>query len=402
MASCIHSFSPIAHRLYLRLLPVLLALCTSALAFCQTQKEPYVLGPEDVVTLTILRHPEWSGDILIPADGVVDLPFAGPTKAAGLTMVELRKIVISALGKRVYNPEAVVLLKIPRTRRVYVEGSVALASALDYKPGWRISECLAEAGGLAQGVQPIDCKVTVLRGDTGKVEQVSLTDVLAGLPAANLTVAPGDVVTVVTLQTIPVYVVGQVTKPGAYAMRADNTGLMSALALAGGLLPTAATGSVTITHLNGYVKKFDLSRVVLYGDKVDLPELHSGDLVSVPELQARFAIAGLVKLPGVFPIADGKIIRLSDAISLAGGHDTKRARLSRVAVLRNDKGKMKRMIVNYGRFLDKGDATQNLVLQADDVIYVPETDSVDWNVVFNGLISSYYVLTGIRTISAQN
>jgi len=191
---------------------------------------------------------------------------------------------------------------------------------------------------------------------------------------------------------MPVYVVGEVKSPGVIRMRLDQMSLMSAIAMAGGLNPTASTAGVTVTHANGQIQKIDLSRVVLYGEKKELPTLQSGDLVSVPVLQSRFAMTGLVQHPGVFPLEDGKIYRLSDGIALAGGNDTHRARMSRVAILRNVNGKMTRMIVDYGHFLDKGDGAKNPILQPGDVIYVPETNSIDWNIIFQGLIGAYYIV----------
>lgn len=381
----------------IRLVALLTLLLFVGGALCQVQKEPYKLGPEDVITLTIPDHVEWSGDFLIPADGILDLPLVGSTKVAGMSLGEIHELLRRALTDRVVEPEFTVVLKVPRTRRVYVEGNVKVAAAVDYKPGWRISECLAAAGGLDDKTQAIDCKVTVIRAETGKAETVSLLEVQSGVPNANLRVQPGDVVTFRAVEAIPAYVVGQVGKPGAYQMRLDNRGVMAAIALAGGLLQTASTAGITITHLNGEVQKVDLSRVILYGDKTPLPNLRSGDLLSVPELQSRIAISGLVKAPGVFPLPDGKIVRLSDAISLAGGWDTRRARMSKVAILRNDGGRMKRILVNYGLFLTKADESQNLALQAGDVIYVPETNSVDWSAVFNGLVSAYYVVNAVHT-----
>ena len=376
---------------HFRSVAILLLVLVAGGVFGQVQTEPYKLGPEDVVTVAVRNHAEFSGDFLIPADGVLDLPLAGPTKVAGMSLSEMRTLLLKVLAKRVIDPEVNVILKVPRLRRVFVEGAVKASLPVDYKPGFRVSECIAAVGGLAPEVQVIDCRVTILRTGTNKVDDVSLSDVMAGLPSANLPVYPGDVVTVKSLESIPVYVVGQVKAPGIIHMRLDQLTLMSSIAMAGGLLPTASTASITITHGDGQVEKVDISGVVLNGDKIQLPTLHSGDLVNVPELQARFGIAGLVKQPGLFPLPDGKTYKLSDAIALAGGWDTKRARMSKIAVLRNDNGKMKRMVINYGFFLAKGDASQNITLQAGDVIYVPETNSIDWTAVFQSVTATYFL-----------
>ncbi len=367
-----------------------------AACFCfgmgQVQSEPYKLGPEDVISVAVRNHIEFSGDFVIPADGIVDLPLAGTTKIDGKTLAQVREIIFGYLRKRLVTPEINVVLKMPRIRRVFVEGAVRASVPIDYKPGFRISEVLAGAGGLPDAVQPIDCKVTLLHAGTNKVDEVALSDVYAGKKSANLPVQPGDVVTVITLESIPVYVVGQVKVPGVIRMRTDQVTLMASIAMAGGLLPTASTSGVTITHSNGQVQKVDITGVVLNGEKAKLPTLKSGDLISVPELQSRFAVTGLVKVPGLFPLPDGKSYRLSDAIALAGGWDTKRARMSRIALLRNDHGKMKRIVINYGLFLTKGDATQNVELQAGDVLYIPETNSIDWGVILQAVSASYYIV----------
>jgi hypothetical protein len=56
------------------------------------------------------------------------------------------------------------------------------------------------------------------------------------------------------------------------------------------------------------------------------------------------------------------------------------------------------MIINYVRFLTKGDISQNILLSPGDVVFVPETNSVDWNTVFQGLIGSYYAINSANQI----
>ena len=371
---------------------ILLALSS----FGQSKLDIYRLGPEDQINISVRNHVEYSGDIFIPSDGVVDLPIIGMTKVSGLTLVELKATVVKALKSRLIDPEVNVNIKSPRLRRIYVEGAVKVSTAVDFKPGFRITECLAGAGGLQETVQPTDCKVTVLRVDTNKVETVLLVDVLAGKVAANLHVFPGDVVTFRAVDTVAIYVVGEVRLPGVIRARTDQTGLLSSIALAGGFLPTASTAHISITHINGLVDRYDVSGAVVRGEKMNIPPLQPGDLVNVPELQTKLAVTGLVKAPGLFPLADGRTYHLSDAIALAGGNEIARARMSRVVILRNDHGKAKRIIVNYGLFLKKGDVTKNVEVLAGDVIYVPETNSIDWSQLLQGAYTTFNIINGIK------
>ena len=71
---------------------------------------------------------------------------------------------------------------------------------------------------------------------------------------------------------------------------------------------------------------------------------------------------------------------LADAISLAHGEIRLRSRLSRSLVIRELKGQPGHYIriqADFVRFIRKGDATQNVILQPGDLIFVPETNSPD-------------------------
>lgn len=94
---------------------------------------PYKIGSEDVISVTVARHAQFSGDFYIPTDGVVDLPGVGRVTATGKTLGELSDYVTTRLSKRLRDPEVTVTLKSPRMQRVYVLGSVERPGALRYE-----------------------------------------------------------------------------------------------------------------------------------------------------------------------------------------------------------------------------------------------------------------------------
>ena len=51
----------------------------------------YTLGPNDVVEITVLRHPEFSGVYPINQEGKVQYKFVGDIEVTGLTKKELEK-----------------------------------------------------------------------------------------------------------------------------------------------------------------------------------------------------------------------------------------------------------------------------------------------------------------------
>ncbi len=84
----------------------------------------------------------------------------------------------------------------------------------------------------------------------------------------------------------PFFVVsGQVTKPGQYDLRSDTT-ILDAIAIAGGLQPTAKTQVLFYRRISPglvEVKRINL-KAMLNGKNVNEdPEMHPGDMIFVPE-----------------------------------------------------------------------------------------------------------------------
>jgi len=359
----------------------------------------YVLGPDDLVTLAVIKHPEFSGDFLVPPSGIVDLPVVGRLQLAGRTVEAVSADIMIALKKRLLRPEFTLTIKLPRVRRVYALGDLKLPGFYDFRPGWRISELVAAAGGLAvalvgNGVQSTslqmyDCTVTVVSpGEHPLIRQVNLGDALTGVESANLPLAPGDTVTVASVRLLSVYVIGKVNIPGLKLLRADNAGILEVIAMSGGTTVDAVSSAVEIRHLD---KTVDVVNLVPYlfqhdTDKSSLPAIRQGDVIEVPESLQKVAVLGMVKLAGVFPLEDGRPVTLADAISLAQG-PMPRARLSRVGLMRVDPVTKKGIhyTINFGDYLRKGDARLNPLLRPGDIVYVPETNSIDWGIILASL-----------------
>src|SRR5213594_4928306 len=95
-----------ARRLILLVLVV--AVSTTAPGFAQ---QPYILGPEDVIEVTVYGQADLTRTVAILPDGTVSLPLAGIIHAAGLTIEELTKQLISAYAVYIRNPQVAVMVK---------------------------------------------------------------------------------------------------------------------------------------------------------------------------------------------------------------------------------------------------------------------------------------------------
>jgi polysaccharide export outer membrane protein len=366
----------------------------------------YVLGSEDLVSVLVMNHPELSGDFLVASDGNVQLPAVGGVSAAGRTLSQLSAAYAAALRTNktvgLLRPVVTCSVKQTRSNRIYVIGEVKTPGVYDLKPGWRVTEALAAAGGLetdSAGTagtivsQLSDYTVTILHAGGGSEPAVSVADSVKDLPGKNPVLRAGDNISFRRAAMLTVYLSGLVQKPGIYQIRADQATIRNAISVAGGVAPSGSQRFAVIHHGNGQTEDVDLAPPATGAIHPAAPTLQSGDLITIPEIQAKIAVLGLVKQPGIVPLPETKEFHLSDALGAANGFES-RARLGRVAVFTSKDGKVNRTLYNFVAYLRKGDEKMNPVLHGGDVVYVPETNTPEWTTLVGiGNITSFLLGT---------
>ena len=392
------SFNRLYHRAGMVIFACLVILSIAIIpnrALCE-QPPDYKLGPEDVIVVDVIEHQELSGEYYIPSDGFINMKRGGRIEVTGKTLSEVSGLVVEQLKSILIEPDVTVTLKTPRPQLVHIVGVVQKPGPYDVKPGWRIMEAISAAGGIMQGIGTSDCKASILRAGTGVKETVTIPDVMRGSETANLPIYPGDVISIESVELIPVYVMGEVEHPGLYNLRKDSAGVLEAITVAGGAKDNAVLSKVSITHLAGDNETVNILPAVQEGKNQSSIKLRSGDLVVVPESTAKFAVLGWVNSPGIFALKEGQKITLADALGMAGGIDNKRGGLGRVAIVRKVNGKEERMLFDISKFTKTADTSQNPEIQPADIVWVPESGSPDWDKVLSGISSGLSFLWLVR------
>jgi len=172
-----------------------------------------------------------------------------------------------------------------------------------------------------------------------------------------------------------VSVTGEVNTAGKYNMPIErNITFMEAIAMAGGFTKDADVNrtklireedgqSVTITiKVKDITDKDDKSQNIV---------LNPDDIIIVPK-RFFFSVMGEVKSPGKFDMPAERSVTLLEAVAMAGGF-TKDADLNRVKVMRADEGEKKTIFVNIKDITEKDRQDKDIVLKADDIVFVPES-----------------------------
>jgi polysaccharide export outer membrane protein len=200
---------------------------------------------------------------------------------------------------------------------------------------------------------PLLGEISVAGMSTHEVEN-TLT---RGLANGGFVHQPQVTVLVTDFQSQKVSVMGQVARPGQYALTVSEH-VLDALAQAGGVINLIAADEATLLRKDG--TKLPLDLIALFnGDPTQNPPINAGDTVYVPRAP-QFYVYGQVQRPGVYRLE--RRMTVSQAIS-AGGGLTPKGSERWLAVKRRDAGgKEHKMSVSSSDFL-----------QPDDVLLVKES-----------------------------
>src|SRR5213593_788902 len=137
-------------------------------------------------------------------------------------------------------------------------------------------------------------------------------------------------ISVANVRANQVYVVGEVSQPGAYQISSLGT-VLTALYAAGGLTERANMRAVEVRRLGKVVATLDLYDYLLRGDTRSDVRLETGDVVFVPVHGPRAQITGAVRRPAIYELEGGG--SLASLIEDAGGFRPD-AQLRRLSVFR--------------------------------------------------------------------
>jgi polysaccharide biosynthesis/export protein len=171
---------------------------------------------------------------------------------------------------------------------------------------------------------PLIGAVNILGKSTGEVEALLAQRYVEG----GFLRQPQISVLVVDYQSQKVAVLGHVSKPGQYALRA-SANVLDILAEAGGVIAQSAGDTATLVRADGTRLELDLD-ALFRGDPRHNVAVAGGDRLYVPRAN-QFYIYGQVQKPGVYRLERGMTV--SRAIS-AGGGLTPRGTERRVIVKR--------------------------------------------------------------------
>jgi polysaccharide biosynthesis/export protein len=173
---------------------------TGTLATSPSSRVPdanYVIGPEDLLDISVWKEPELTRTVPVRPDGKISLPLLNDVQAAGQTPTDLAVRLTESLRRYVNNPQVTVIVTAINSQHIYLLGEVTRPGAYPLLPGMTVLQALSSAGGLTQYARTQ--KIYVLRDGEGGQTKVlfNYKNFLNGKnPEQNVLLQVGDTIVV--------------------------------------------------------------------------------------------------------------------------------------------------------------------------------------------------------------
>jgi polysaccharide export outer membrane protein len=293
--------------------------------------EPYVIGPADVLQVTVWDHPELAiaqgpsqtaaprpadapQGFVVDADGYLQFPYVGRLKVSGLDVDAIQKSLSTALREYFRDPQVTVRVASYRSKQVLIDGEV-------HSPGnqplndvpMTLADAIGRAGGFTSNAD--QGRIVLVRANESYV--LNIPDMIRhSRNPSNIMLQSGDVLRVASRDQSGVYVMGEVAKPITAIPKQDGTlSLADALSQAGSFNLTTSNpqqlyvvrgandGKPEVFHLNAHspVAMVMASRFrlrpddIVYVDATDLVRVNRVLTLLLPAIDAGLTAAVVAK-----------------------------------------------------------------------------------------------------------
>lgn len=231
---------------------LLLALCAAPAA----RQSDYVVGAQDVLTVTVYDQADLSGKFKVETDGSFSFPLIGRVTAKGQTLRKIEEDIRKRLADGfLRNPQVTAAIETYQSQRIFIMGEVRAPGAYSLTGDMTVIEALSRAGSTTPSAGD---EVMIVRSKAGNASEplttptddaeiikVNVRELQSGAMSQNVSLRDGDTVVVPKAQAV--YVFGQVRAPGAYPAE-KGTSVLQALSLAGGVTDRGSTSRLVIVR----------------------------------------------------------------------------------------------------------------------------------------------------------
>jgi polysaccharide export outer membrane protein len=242
----------------------------------------YLLGPGDLIQITVFESKELNADVRVSSRGQISLPLLDNVSVHNLTAAEAEEKIEGLLKARyLQDPHVSIYIKQHVSKQITMVGSFKKPGTYDYVSKRKLLDVVAIAEGLSEKAGSA-AYITRLDEATKKNINyfVDLDELIRkGNMEQNIMIMGGDVIFIP--ETGQCFVDGAVRKPGTYPLRNGMT-ITEVITLAGGLAGYADSDKIKLIRHMGNGKErqvLNLSYSDLQGGVGDTLLIKDQDIV---------------------------------------------------------------------------------------------------------------------------
>lgn len=332
----------------------------------------YVVGPGDTFIVQLFSASDVQYTLVVTREGRLLVPEVGALQVAGLTFDEVKTLIAESVSAIRIGVKTLVTLSELHTIQIMMVGEVAQPGAYTVSGLSSLLNALISSGGVKRSGSLRN--IQVKRGGQ-VVATFDLYDLLLkGIDTGNVYLRHGDIVFVPSVnQTVSI--AGEVHRPAIYELK-DEKSVGDVLALAGGLLATAAKDKTQIERISDR-GTYTLIQANL-NTNGSAVALKNGDLIRIlpvlDKMDQVVLLSGHVLTPGAYEWKDG--MQVSDLLSsvdlLRLGADFDVGFIER----ENPRSKRSEVVYfNLGQAMGTPKGKSDIALMPRDHVYVFDTHS---------------------------
>ena len=157
----------------------------------------YLIGPGDVLEISVWNEPDLSKKLVVPPDGVISFPLIEPIRVTNQTITALKKEVTKKLSEYIPDATVTVMLIEINSLNASVIGKVKTPGEYPISLDTNVLQLLAKAGGLTPFAS--DSNIKIFRQKNNKIINIPFdySEVEKGKNLEqNIILQAGDVVLV--------------------------------------------------------------------------------------------------------------------------------------------------------------------------------------------------------------
>ena len=349
----------------------------SSSVYAESSRDNYKLNNGDVISVTVIDHPEMSTVVVITPDGTINLPYVGNVSVVGKEISAVEREITSKLktGYLEY-PVVSVRLTSTATRTIFTYGEISKRGTINFEKDMTLMGALSVAGGISPdglyGKLKIKRKQKI-GGYKAILETTLKRGFIGDETLENMPLQPDDMLIIERSETF--FIHGEVIRPGQYVLE-NNMTVIKSLSLAGGINQGGLFGKLKIRRkhegtIGGYkeILEADIKNGIIVNKEIEDAFLQPDDILIVERSNTFFIHGEVVKL-GQYVLEENMTV--IKALSMAGGISPN-GLYGKIKLRRKQEG-----VLGYKEVLEANIANgiiedkekEDTLLQPDDILIV--------------------------------